>query len=70
MPPYQKRVLQTLAKDPSESVFAADYIRKHDLKTGAHLAKALEQLQSKGIVEKENKQYTISDVFFKEWLKL
>jgi len=61
----QRRLLTGLAREEHPNVYSADFIDEYTLKTPSRVQRALESLESKGIID-ENK---ITDIFFREWLK-
>jgi DNA-binding MarR family transcriptional regulator len=44
-------------------------MEKHSLGTPATVQTAIKSLEKRGLVERENGSYILSDVFFGEWIK-
>ena len=65
----QRNIVIALAKAPADNVYSQDFISQFSLGTAAGVQRAMDALLKKGIVEKENGHYTLTDVFFIEWIK-
>ena len=50
------------------NVFSRDFIRDNDLGAVSSVQTSINLLMKKGIVDKEDGSYYITDVFFKSWL--
>ncbi len=65
----QRELAIALSKMPGENVYSRDFIARHDLGSPSSIQTALEALEKKGILERENGGYSLSDVFFAEWIR-
>ena len=63
----QRAVLVALAKGDGE-IYSSEFIEEHDLGYPQRVRKVLKSLETKELIEK-NQKWEITDVFFKEWLK-
>lgn len=61
----QRRLLLGMAREHEPNLYSTDFIVKYQLKTVAHVQRALKLLENKGLVEKGK----ITDLFFAEWLR-
>ena len=61
----QRNLLAGIAKEPGVNVHSVEFITRHGLKTVAHVQRAQELLENKGLIEDGK----ITDIFFAEWLK-
>ncbi|MGD0028743.1 MAG: ATP-binding protein [Candidatus Bathyarchaeia archaeon] len=67
---FQKKLLTGISmEDRKPAIFSASFIEKYELVSTSHVSRATGQLLKKGLVEKENGCYTLSDIFFKEWIR-
>lgn len=64
----QRRALTALGREGGEGLFSMDKVTRYELGTPASAQTAFKGLQKKGIVEREEKMYVFSDVFFKQWI--
>ena len=51
-----------------DKLFGAEFINKNRLGTPTILQRTLKSLVEKSLVDKEGNNYSIIDVFFREWL--
>jgi len=65
----QKQLLVAMAHEETTEPFRADFIRRYNLSSPSSVQKAIKTLIEKEIIERTNSTYTISDLFFKHWLK-
>ncbi|MEM2866606.1 MAG: ATP-binding protein [Candidatus Hadarchaeales archaeon] len=63
---YQRKVLVAMAVEDRSFAPNMELIEKYELKTAAHLRKAMDALQEKGLIC----QNRIEDFIFREWIKL
>lgn len=66
---HQRRVLQSIACYGGKKVFSQSFILSNDLGALSSVQTSIRLLMKKGILDKENDTYVITDVFFKEWIK-
>jgi AAA+ ATPase superfamily predicted ATPase len=69
IPRHQKRLLIAIASSGGENIFSVDYMRANDLGAASSVQTSLTLLMKKEIIEREDKAYYITDVFFKEWIR-
>jgi hypothetical protein len=62
---YQRRLLLIMAKEDKTFKPTTEFIEKYELKSFAHVGKAIKSLEKRGLVH-ENR---IADFFFREWIK-
>lgn len=62
---YQRKVLVIMAIEDRNFVQSTEFIEKYELKTLAHLRKATDALEKKGLIY----QNRIEDFLFREWIK-
>ncbi len=68
----QKALLLALAKtseQKQQKMFSHQFLIEHDLGSASSVQKALSVLGDKGLIDRENGLYFMSDVFFKRWLQ-
>lgn len=65
----QRELAIALSKMPGENIYSQNFIARHDLGSASSIQTALEALEKKGILERENGGYSLSDVFFAEWIQ-
>jgi hypothetical protein len=65
----QREVLKGLAIEGSTAVYTKGFISKYKLGTPAYVQAALKVLLKKGILDREEKLYSVVDVFFAEWVR-
>jgi len=65
----QRELATALSKTPGGNVYSQDFIARHDLGSPSSIQTALEALEKKGILERENGSYCLSDVLFAEWIR-
>lgn len=67
--PQRKMFIALAMEDKASSVYSTAFIKKYELKSASHARRAIEQLLTNGTVERVNGSYTVTDIFFKEWIK-
>ncbi len=68
-PRAQRLVVLALAKEPTGSLYAADYAERHDLPPKPALQRAIGALVTKEVVARdESRVYRIVEPFFADWL--
>jgi hypothetical protein len=65
----QRASLKAIAAHGGVAVFSQDFLNASGLSSMATLQTSIKLLVKKGIVEKPNGGYTITDVFLKEWIR-
>lgn len=65
----QRSLLLAIAKEGGSGIYSKDFIDRNDLSGPSTVQKAVRYLEEKGLIDRQNGSYTISDVFFKEWLE-
>lgn len=61
----QRRLMLGMAREHGQNIYSTDFIVEYQLKTVAHVQKALKLLENRGLVEKGE----ITDLFLAEWLR-
>lgn len=69
LPPNQRALLKGVAIDGGAKVFSKEFIARHSLGTPSNVQKAARYLVERGLLEKVDETYTVSDIFQREWLK-
>ena len=62
-------LLEALAKYEKAKVFSKDFISENQLGTPSSTQRAVGILEERGIIERQNGDYHVADVFLKAWLK-
>ena len=65
----QKDLILALSLNPKANVYSHEFLSEHDLGASATVQTAIKALEKKGLLDRQNGGYSISDVFFVEWLK-
>ncbi len=58
-----------MASSGDKKIFSSDFRDMYSLGAPSTVARTAAALEEKGLIEKEENSYVISDAFFKEWLK-
>jgi len=69
LPPTQRALLRGIAVNGGAKIFSKEFIARHSLGTPSNVQKAARYLVERGLLERVDDNYTISDVFQREWLK-
>jgi uncharacterized protein len=66
----QRSVLLVLAAldNGREKIYSKDFLDNHDLPGASSVQRAIAALEEKGVIERQNGTFEISDVFLKKWL--
>ncbi|PIP15630.1 MAG: hypothetical protein COX46_05405 [bacterium (Candidatus Ratteibacteria) CG23_combo_of_CG06-09_8_20_14_all_48_7] len=64
----QKQLVQTISESGGRNIFSNDFLFRCKLNS-AMVQKSVKLLLKKDILEKENGEYSFSDIWFKEWVK-
>lgn len=65
----QKDLILALALNPNANIYSQKFLEEHELGTPASVQTAVKALEKKGMLDRVNGGYSISDVFFVEWLE-
>lgn len=65
----QKDLILALALNPQGNIYSHDFLSKHGLGVPATVQTAIKALEKKGFSDRQNGSYSISDIFFVEWIK-
>ncbi len=65
----QRSLLSAMAISDAKEIFSSDFREKYRLGASSTVARAAEYLEEKGLIEKDGKNYIISDTFFQEWVR-
>lgn len=65
----QKDLILALALNPGANIYSQEFLTEYDLGASATVQTAVKALEKKGLLDRQNSSYFISDVFFIEWLK-
>lgn len=65
----QRELILAIASTPRASIYSQDFINKYSLGASATVQRAADALEKKGLIDRENSNYVISDAFFGEWIK-
>lgn len=67
---HQRRLLQALSQGGGRNLFSQEFIRMQELGSPSSVQTSLRRLVKKDIIQKENGEYSFSDVWFKEWVRM
>jgi len=65
----QKDLILALSLNPEANIYSQEFLTKHGLGAPATVQTAVKALEKKGLLDRQNGSYSISDVFFVEWIK-
>lgn len=65
----QKDLILALTLNPEANIYSQEFLSKHELGIPATVQTAVRALEKKGLLDRANGSYSISDVFFIEWIK-
>jgi hypothetical protein len=65
----QRLVLAALAREPTASPTAAQYLGRHRLPPKSTVSQALRSLEAKGDVERDRRVFLVADPMLGEWLR-
>lgn len=65
----QRALLHAMAISDEKNIFSTDFREKYRLGASSTVARAVEYLEKKGLIEKDSSNNVISDTFFQEWIK-
>jgi AAA+ ATPase superfamily predicted ATPase len=66
--PKQRQVMAALCQNTSANLYSDDFMRRFSLGMPT-IQTAMKALLKKGLVEKENSHYVLTDIFFTEWIR-
>ena len=64
----QKSLLKALAKEPTPSPYAREFLERHRLSVGG-TQKAMQVLLARDLVEKDEQTFRLTDPVMADWLK-
>lgn len=65
----QRELVTALSEAAGENIYSQEFVERHNLGSVSSVQTAVEALEKKGLVERENGGYCLSDIFFAEWVK-
>lgn len=65
---HRRQVLQAIARAGGRNVFSSSFLTTHRLGSHSSVQTSLRQLLKEQAVHKAEKEYRISDPFFREWI--
>jgi len=65
----QKDFILALTLNPEANIYSQEFLGEHGLGTPASVQTAVKALERKGLLDRVNGSYSISDIFFVEWVK-
>ena len=65
----QKNLILALTLNPEANIYSHEFLSEHELGAPATVQTAVKALEKKGLLDRANGGYSISDVFFVEWVK-
>lgn len=65
----QKDLILALALNPEANIYSQEFLTEHELGAPATVQTAVKALEKKGLLDRQNGRYSISDIFFVEWIK-
>lgn len=61
-------LLEALVQSGPVKIFSSEFIAENHLGAPSSMQKAVDKLEERGIIERQNGSYQIADIFFKAWL--
>ena len=65
---HQRRLLQAIATSGGKNVFSQEFVIRNELNSTSSVQTSANLLMNKGILDRENGEYYIEDLFFKYWI--
>lgn len=65
----QRELVIALSKSPEGNVYSKEFIDRFNLGSTSSVQTAMDALEKKGIVDRENGGFVLSDVFFTQWVQ-
>lgn len=65
----QKDLILALSLNPEANIYSQEFLTEHELGAPATVQTAVKALEKKGLLERQNGSYSISDIFFVEWIR-
>jgi uncharacterized protein len=65
---HQKNLMLALCRGGGQKIFSQDYVVRYGLGSFSTVQKSLNRLLERQLVERQNDQYIIRDMFFQRWL--
>ena len=65
----QRELVMALSKAPGDNIYSQDFMERFALGSSSSVQTAIQGLEKKGLVDRENGSYYLSDIFFAEWVR-
>jgi len=65
----QRELVAALSKLPGSNVYSKEFIDRFNLGSASSVQTAIDALERKGIIDRENGGFVLSDIFFTQWVK-
>ena len=65
---HQRRLLQAIATSSGKNIFSQEFVLRNELNSTSSVQTSANLLMDKGILDRENGEYFIEDLFFKYWI--
>jgi hypothetical protein len=65
---HQRRLLQAIATSGGTGIFSQDFVMRNELNSTSSVQTSAHLLMDKGILDRENGEYFIEDLFFRYWI--
>lgn len=65
----QRELVVALSKLPGSNVYSKAFIDRFNLGSASSVQTAIDALEKKGIIDRENGGFVLSDIFFTQWVK-
>jgi len=65
----QRELVVALSKLPGSNVYSKEFIDRFNLGSTSSIQTAIDALEKKGIIDRENGGFVLSDIFFIQWVK-
>ena len=65
----QRELVVGLSKVPGGNIYSQEFLEESGLHTASSVQTSVGALEKKGLVDRDNGSYILSDVFFVEWIK-
>ena len=65
---HQRRLLQAIALSQGKNIFSQDFVIRNELVSASSVQTSANLLMDKGILDRNNGDYYIEDIFFKYWI--
>lgn len=65
---HQRRLLQAIAVSGGKNIFSQEFVIRNELNSASSVQTSANLLMDKGILDRENGEYYVEDLFFKYWI--